>query len=135
MLGKKGNPLFDLVREQYPTLEEVAFVDNVSRHLQRGEFLLLIIGDGIQEGVENIVHFVQQHSGLHFNLALVEAALYRDGLNQLLVQPRVLAQTEILQRRVIEGSIHEGPFGEKESAQEEAFSDQEEKTCDFGLRC
>lgn len=50
----------------------------VARHLRRGEFLLLIIGDGIREGVESIVDFVQRHSGLHFNLALVEAALYRD---------------------------------------------------------
>ena len=130
-LGKSGNILFDLVREQYTKLEEAAFVDNVSRHLKRGEFLLLIIGDGIQEGVENIVRFVQHHSGLHFNLALVEAALYRDGLDRLLVQPLVLARTEILQRIVIEGSIDEGPFEEEESAQEEALSDQEEENMRF----
>ena len=71
------------------------------------------------------------HSGLHFNLALVEAALYRDGLDRLLVQPRVLARTEILQRIVIEGSIDEGPLGEEDSAQEEALSDQEEENLRF----
>lgn len=74
-----GNVLFDLVRNENEVLNENDFVDNVSRHLKRGEFLLLIVGDGIQEGVENIVDFVQRHSGLHFNLALVEAALYRDA--------------------------------------------------------
>jgi len=80
------------------------FVDNVTRHLRRGEFLLLIVGDGIRERAEKIVDFVQSHSGLRFNLALVEAALYRDGPHRLLVQPRVLARTEIVQRFVVEGA-------------------------------
>ena len=78
-LKRPGNLLFDLVRATDPDVDEGVFVDNVTRHLRRGEFLLLIIGDGIREGVENIVDFVQKHSGLHFNLALVEAALYRAG--------------------------------------------------------
>ena len=101
--GKKGNVLYDIVRKQFNDLSEAEFVDSVTRHLSRGEFLLLIIGDGIQEGVENIIDFVQRHSGLHFNLALVEAALYRDSSNHLLVHPRVLARTEIVQRFVVEG--------------------------------
>ena len=82
-------------------------MDNVSRHLRRGEFLLLIIGDGIREGVENIVNFVQSHSGLHFNLALVEAALYRDTANRIIVQPRILTRTEVVRRVVIEGGTVE----------------------------
>ena len=65
--GRTGNVLYDMVRENYPNLNETEFVDNVTRFLRRGEFLLLIIGDGIQEGLENIVNFVQKHTGLHFN--------------------------------------------------------------------
>ena len=53
-LKRPGNVLFDLVRATDPDVEEGVFVDNVTRHLRRGEFLLLIIGDGIREGVENI---------------------------------------------------------------------------------
>ena len=97
-LGRKGNVLYDLARTQAPDLQEADFVDNVSRHLERGEFLLLIVGDGIREGVENIVDFVQRHSGLHFNLALVEAALYRDSADRIIVQPRLLARTEVVRR-------------------------------------
>ena len=63
---------------------------------------MLIVGDGIREGVENIVDFVQKHSGLHFNLALVEAALYRDTDEHVIVQPRVLCRTEIVRRVVFE---------------------------------
>ena len=97
-----GNVLFDLVRATDPSVDEGVFVDNVTRHLRRGEFLLLIVGDGIREGVENIVDFVQKHSGLHFNLALVEAALYRDTAEHVIVQPRVLCRTEIVRRVVFE---------------------------------
>ncbi|MXY25831.1 MAG: hypothetical protein F4Y45_15100 [Acidobacteria bacterium] len=101
-LGTDGNTLYELVSKHEPGLNEADFVDNVTRHLKRGEFLLLIIGDGIREGVENIVDFVQRYTGLHFNLALVEAALYRDGTDHLVVQPRVLARTEIVHRIVID---------------------------------
>ncbi len=100
--GMNGNVLYVKVRKEKSNLNEAEFVDNVSRHLKRGEFLLLIVGDGIREGVENIVDFVQRHSGLHFNLALVEAALYRDKAHNLFVHPRVLARTEIVRRFVIE---------------------------------
>ena len=106
-LGRKGNVPYELVRARTPDVDEAEFVDNVSRHLRRGEFLLLIIGDGIREGVENIVHFVQSHSGLHFNLALVEAALYRDTDDRIIVQPRVLTRTEVVRRVVVEGSLVE----------------------------
>ena len=104
-LGREGsNVLYELVSERNPDLVEAEFVDNVTRHLRRGEFLLLIIGDGIRERAEKIVDFVQSHSGLRFNLALVEAALHQDGAERLLVQPRVLARTEIVERFVVEGA-------------------------------
>ena len=98
--GTGGNVVYDLVRKSSPDLDEAEFVDNVTRHLRRGEFLLLIVGDGIREDAAHIVDFIQRHSGLHFNLALVEAALYRDAEERLIVQPRVLARTEVLQRFV-----------------------------------
>ncbi len=105
-LGREGsNVLYELVSKRHPDVVEAEFVDNVTRHLRRGEFLLLIVGDGIRERAEKIVDFVQSHSGLRFNLALVEAALYRDGVDRLLVQPRVLARTEIVQRFVVDSGV------------------------------
>lgn len=129
--GKKGNSLYDLVRERHPDTDEAEFVDSVTRHLRRGEFLLLIVGDGIQEGTANIVDFVQHHSGLHFNLALVEAALYRDGANRLIIQPRVLAQTEIVQRFVIDGNVERVMTMDHADNQQETLSDQEEENLRF----
>ena len=130
-LGKTGNALYDLVRQQSPDLNEAEFVDNVTRHLRRGEFLLLIIGDGIQEGAANIVDFVQRYSGLHFNLAMVEAALYRDAANSLIVQPRVLAHTEIVQRFVVEGASV-GDIGPADvDDRQEILSDQDDENRRF----
>ena len=130
-LGKTGNILYDLVREHYPEVAEAEFVDNVARHLRRGEFLLLIIGDGIQEGAANIVDFVQRHSGLHFNLAMVEAALYRDAADSLIVQPRVLARTEIVQRFVVEGGLVQDVMVAGVDEQQETLSIQDEENLRF----
>ena len=117
-VDRKGNVPYELVRAQVPGVDETQFVDNVSRHLKRGEFLLLIIGDGIREGVENIVQFVQSHSGLHFNLALVEAALYRDTANRIIVQPRVLMRTEVIRRVVLESGIVEDLAADDEDVED-----------------
>lgn len=126
-LGRKGNVLYELVRSKSADLQEAEFVDNVSRHLARGEFLLLIVGDGIREGVENIVEFVQRYSGLHFTLALVEAALYRDSSDRIIVQPRCLARTEVVQRFVIEGGTAHAPPG----GSDEPLSDHEQENLRF----
>ena len=128
-LGKRGNVLYDLIRQVSPETDEAAFVDNVERYLKRGEFLLLIVGDGIREGVGKIVDFVQRHSGLHFQLALVEAALYRDTDDRILVQPRVLARTEIVERIVIDsGAPIDAP---EEEEQEDVLSDMEQENFRF----
>jgi hypothetical protein len=82
--------------------EEPGFIDTVSRSLRLGRFLILIVGDGIQEGAEQLTDFLQRHIGLHFTLGLVELALWRhpsDG--SVMVQPRVLARTVQIERAVI----------------------------------
>lgn len=93
---------FEIVSEADGTVQEHVFIDNVARRLKRGEFLLLIVGDRIREDSEKIVSFVQEHSGLRFNLALIEAAVFRrrDG-EELIIQPRVPARTELIHRTVL----------------------------------
>ena len=95
---------YEIVSQAHGDVREALFVDRVARNLKRGEFLLLIIGDGIREGVKEIVDYVQEHSGLRFNLALVEAAVFRRGSgdgDDLIIQPRVLAKTELIQRTIL----------------------------------
>ncbi len=75
-LHATGNILFDIVQQHDSTLKEHTFIDNVSRNLRKGRFLLLIVGDGIRENVENISTYLQEHAQLNFTFALVEETLF-----------------------------------------------------------
>lgn len=100
--SKTGKSVVDLVRAEHSSLDEIAFNDALTLNLRRGRILLLIVGDGIREGVEAIAQYLQAHSGLHFTLGLVEMPVYDlpEGGGRL-VTPRVLARTELITRTVI----------------------------------
>lgn len=100
-LKRDGKPLLDAVRSVDPTVDEVQFNDALSCNLRRGRCLLLIIGDGIREGVEAIVEYLHNHAGLHFSLGLVELPIYVMPDGSRLVAPRVLARTTTLVRPVV----------------------------------
>jgi len=99
--SQAGNALFDITRARVPELDEATFVDNVSKSLRHGDFLLLICGDGIREEVESIAEYLDPHGTLHFTLALIETAVYQASAGHRYVQPRVLAKTEIIRRTVV----------------------------------
>jgi hypothetical protein len=88
--SKATRRLYDLVAANNE-IDEALFHDAISRNLKRGRFLLLIIGDGIREGVESMAEFLQQHAGFHFTLAFVELALFKSP-GGYIAQPRVLAK-------------------------------------------
>jgi hypothetical protein len=82
-------------------LEQKEFIDEVTRNLKRGRFLLLVIGDGIREGIESMAGFLQSHAGLRFTLGIAEMAVYRLPDGHYLAQPRVLAHTVKIERGVV----------------------------------
>lgn len=102
------DPLLRLTREASPDFDERDFVDSVQRGLRRGQFLLLIVGDGIREEVVQITDYLQSTPSLGYTLGLVEIALFRtgdaadDADAPLYVQPRTLARTEVLTRAIVE---------------------------------
>ena len=100
-LKRDGNPLLDMVRAVDPEVDELQFNDALTANLRRGRFLLLIVGDGIREGVEAIAEYLQLHVGLHFSLGLVELPIYVMPNGDRLVAPRVLARTALLTRNVV----------------------------------
>ena len=101
-LRKPGNPLLDMMNAVAPTLDEMLFNDSLTANLRRGRFLLLIVGDGIREGVEAIAEYLQRHAGLHFSLGLVELPIYQMPNGDRLITPRVLARTHLITRDVIQ---------------------------------
>lgn len=121
-LGRSGNPLLELVRDAGHDVDEADFNDALTANLRRGRFLLLIVGDGIREGVEAITEYLQVHAGLHFTLGLVELPLFVMPDMRLIAVPRVLARTQTLLRTVVLT-----PEGMKvEEAGEEAGSSESE---------
>ena len=106
---RQGNVLFELAREAGGTLDEAEFVDRVSRDLAAGRFLLLVVGDGIAEGTRRIGEYLQGQPGLAFAFALIELAEYRNvdgqGVVHTIMQPRVLAQTAVIERHVIRSDV------------------------------
>jgi len=100
-LKRNGNPLLELVRKNHPEVDETQFNDAMTANLRRGRFLLLIVGDGIREGVEAIAEYLQEHVGLHFSLGLVELPIYALPCGDRLVVPRILARTMVITRNVV----------------------------------
>ena len=82
--------------------EAARFIDALSQSLKRGDLLLLIVGDGIREGVGAITDFLEGHASLHFTFGLVEMAIFQMPDGGQLVQPRVLAQSTIVRRIVVD---------------------------------
>ena len=100
-LKRDGNPMLEMVRAVDSSVDEIQFNDSLTRNLRRGRFLLLIVGDGIREGVEAIAEYLQAHAGLHFSLGLVEIPIYVMPDGSRLVAPRVLARTTMITRTVV----------------------------------
>jgi len=103
---KSNSGILDSLRliEDIEESEEQIIVDAMTRNLQRGRFLLLVVGDGIRESVETMAAFLQQTPQLHFTLALVELQVYElveEGEKQLLVMPQVVARTREITRAVV----------------------------------
>jgi hypothetical protein len=100
-VGGAGDPLLSRLRAAGHDVDEADFNDALTLNLRRGRFLLLIVGDGIREGVEAIAEYLQAHAGLHFTLGLVELPIYRLPDGGRLVVPRILARTHVMTRTVV----------------------------------
>lgn len=100
-LKPKESSIVDLVRATGHEVDEIEFNDNLTINLRRGRFLLLIVGDGIREGVEAIAEYLQTHAELHFTLGLVELPIFEAPNGDRIVMPRILARTHVIRREVV----------------------------------
>jgi hypothetical protein len=122
------NFLLQKLRERFPEADETAYVDGIGRSLKTGDFLLLIVGDGIRQGAESLIGFLERYGHLRFNFGLIEVASFKLPAGETLLVPRILAKTEILERRILTGP--DGPLSleqavEGEEADEAADSQKE----------
>lgn len=90
--------------EKIDETEEAIITDTITRNLRNGQFLLLVVGDGIRESVEAMADYLQQTPQLHFTLALVELQIYElddGGKGSQLIVPQVVARTREITRAVV----------------------------------
>ncbi|MCH7649742.1 MAG: hypothetical protein IIA63_01115 [Nitrospinae bacterium] len=104
--GEKMGRLYEMANPDPENAEEdeEVFIDTVTKNLGKGRFLLLIVGDGIREGVEAISNFLHDYANLNFTFALVEETVFElpdSNGKELLVQPRVIARTIEIERNLI----------------------------------
>ena len=139
LITRKQNDisLFELVSQYYPEIEEKEFIDNIQRNLEKGRFLLAIIGDGIRENTEELLEFMTRSGQLNFTLSLIELPVYRiPNSNKLIITPRIIAKTKELERIVYNvinrSDIEEIPEPIKsESLSEQIFFERLEKHIDL----
>ena len=108
--NNNADGLLEMVRKstELDEADEQFFIDNISKNLKRGRFLLLIVGDGIRESVEDMIEYLSQSPQLHFTLALIELQVFKlsEENNSLLVIPQLVTRTKEITRAIvrIEGS-------------------------------
>ena len=81
--------------------DEAVFVDTVEKNLKASRFLLMIVGDGIREGVEKMTEFLNQNPTMQYHFALCELEVYELENGQRLVVPQLTAKTELVERGFI----------------------------------
>jgi hypothetical protein len=108
-LGEQGNIPFELVKKYSGgKVREPEFIDAVGRCLREGRILALLVGDGIREGVQALTELVNRSATKAFSFGLIEAALYSFGKSRFALQPRVLAETEIVTRHMTIVNMKDG---------------------------
>lgn len=80
--------------------DETALVDRLNENLERAAFLLMIIGDGIRTGVQQLGDFLNGNTSMAFHLALAEIEVYERG-DDTIVIPYLLTKTAIIDRNAI----------------------------------
>lgn len=122
-LKTKGNILFDIASKanSESSLNEIDFVDAVSRNLRIGKFMLIIAGDGIREGAKNLTEFINKAGNLNFSLALIEIPIFKTPNNEILLFPRTIVQTVEIQKINIEIPDGLAIVSHVQQTQEESF--------------
>ncbi len=99
-------PLYEHVKRAFPrdVLGESEFIDAVQKTLRTGRFLLLIVGDGIREGVERMLGHLHDHPQRLFTFGLVEMGIYENPAvfpGRILI-PSLVAKTTEVVRAVVQ---------------------------------
>lgn len=105
--NNNSNGILDTIKNHNPEFDVESshkLIDRINRNLKQGKFLLLIIGDGIRENVEEMIDYLSKTPQLNFTLALIELQVYKFDKNQdsLLVIPQIVTRTKEITRAIVQ---------------------------------
>lgn len=111
--GGQPADLIQVITEQSDSeLTEHEFVDRVNRALSRGDLLAMIVGDGIETRLQELVdHLCQESAHLRYILTLCELSFFETGPDEtdgLLVVPRIVSNIEPVERAYVRVDLAPG---------------------------
>ena len=101
--NKSGTGIFEALVQRSLQSEdnEAAFVDITEKNIKQARFLLMIVGDGIREGVERMADFLNDTPSMQYRLALCELEVYDLGNDERLIIPQLTTKTNVIERGII----------------------------------
>lgn len=101
--NNESKGILEFINENYPIddFDKQSLIDKISNNLKRGRFLLLIVGDGIRESVEDLVNFLNSVTQLDFTISIVELKIYKSKNNDTLIIPNTLFKTIEIGRTIV----------------------------------
>lgn len=81
--------------------DEARFIDATEKNMQNARFLLMIVGDGIREGVIQMTDFLNETPNMQYTLALLEIEVYQFQPKERLIVPNLLMRTVNIERGII----------------------------------
>lgn len=98
--GQAARIIDVMARKGHLTLsDEAKLNDCINENLSRASFLLLIVGDGIRSGVQQLTDFLNENTSMRFNLGLVEIEVYQYN-GGVIVIPNILTKASIVERNI-----------------------------------
>ena len=79
--------------------DEGKLIDNINKNLENASFLLMVIGDGIRSGVQQLADFLNDNTAMSFQLALAEMEIYK-YCGGLIIIPNLVTKTTVIERFV-----------------------------------
>lgn len=77
--------------------DEAELNDRINTNLSTASFLLMIVGDGIRTGVQQMADFLNDNAAMSFNLALVEMEIYQKDSDTIVI-PNLITKTTVIER-------------------------------------
>ena len=99
------------------------FRENLGKNLEFGRFLVAVVGDKIRSTSLDIIDELNKYPGLGLQLTMVELECFlldNRKTPSLLIVPRIAKRTEIIERTVVEVTVHHDGLPEIGIKQEKA---------------